>query len=190
MQHGPSSSPLPGLLERQVGHAARGREVAHLVVQRHTALPQGVGYHEVLLGRGAQERALRGEHVGGLAVDLTPHAPLLHQHEILLGHEALRGGYDPLVQAVGHHALLRGHACPAQQGHLSRVAHGHGEPPLDALLAREVGGPGRGLLRHHVLQVHEMQIGGLGLGGVKILKDPVLLGTAWDSFFPSWIQTY
>ena len=119
MQYGPRSSPSRGLLEGQVDHATRLWDVAHLVVQRHTALPQGVGYHEVLLGRGAQERALRGEHVGGLAVDLTPHAPLLHQHEILLGHEALRGGYDPLVQAVGHHALLRGHTCPAQQGYLS-----------------------------------------------------------------------
>lgn len=89
--------PRPGVLEGQVGHAARAREVAHLAVQRHTALPQRVGHHEVLLGRGSHEGALWGEHVGGLAVDLTPHSPLLHQHEILLGHEALWWGHDPLV---------------------------------------------------------------------------------------------
>lgn len=41
----PSSSQPPpprGLLEGQVGHAARRWEVAHLTVQRHTALPQRV----------------------------------------------------------------------------------------------------------------------------------------------------
>ena len=121
MQYGPRSSPSRGLLEGQVDHATRLWDVAHLVVQRHTALLQVVENHEVLLGREAQEGALWGAHVEGLAVDLTPHGLLLHQHEILLGYEALWGwgGYDPLVQAVGHHALLRGHTCPAQQGYLS-----------------------------------------------------------------------
>ena len=84
MQYGPRSSPSRGLLEGKVGHATRRRDVAHLVVQRHTALPQVVGNHELLLGQEAQEGALWGAHVGGLAVDLTPHGLLLHQHEILL----------------------------------------------------------------------------------------------------------
>lgn len=84
LQFGPRSSPSRGLLEGMVGHATLRRDVAHLVVQRHTALPQVVGNHEVLLGQEAQEGALWGAHVGGLAVDLTPHGLLLHQHEILL----------------------------------------------------------------------------------------------------------
>lgn len=44
---------------------------------------------------------------------------------------------------MGHHALLSGHTCPVQQGRVSRLAHGHAEPPL---LAGEVGKLRGGLL--------------------------------------------
>lgn len=44
------------------------------------------------------------------------------------------------------------------------AAHGDAEPPLDPMLAWEIGEPRGHLLHHHVLQVHEMQIGGLCLG--------------------------
>ena len=44
------------------------------------------------------------------------------------------------------------------------MARGHAEPPLDSMLAWEIGEPRGHLLHHQVVQVHEMQIGGLCLG--------------------------
>lgn len=70
-----------------------------------------------------------------------------------------------LVQAMGHRDLLWWYTYPVQEGHLSRVAaHGDAEPPLDPMLAWEIGEPRGHLLHHRVLRVHEMQIGGLCLG--------------------------
>lgn len=57
------------------------------------------------------------------------------------------------------------------------MAHGHVEPPLDALLAREVGGPGGVCSAIMFCQVHEMQIGA-GQGVAPLLGE-VLEGAAW-----------
>jgi len=176
----------PGL-ERQVRHVPRPRDVTHLAVQGDTPLPHLVRDHEVLLRRGPHERALRRHHVSRLRVHLPRHrhAPLLglHQHEVLLGHQALLWRHHALVHAVAHHALLGRYACPAQHGHLSRMAHGHAESPLHALLPGEAGGihtwPRRGLLSHHVLQVHEVEVGRLRFGGLAVALGEILQGAAW-----------
>lgn len=76
---------------------------------------------------------------------------------------------------MGHHALLSGHTCPVQQGHVSRLAHGHAESPL---LAGEVGKLGGGGSAP-VLQVREMQPGVLGLEGLVLTYRVVLEGATW-----------
>lgn len=59
------------------------------------------------------------------------------------------GGDDSLVQPVG--------TMPCCGGTWT-------SPPLGPMLAWEIGEPRGHLLHHHVLQVHEMQIGTLCLG--------------------------
>lgn len=58
------------------------------------------------------------------------------------------------------------------------MAHGDAEPPLDPMLAWEIGEPKGHLLHHRVLWVHEMQTGGPCLGLV-LAFGVVLEGATW-----------